>query len=161
MLLKEIEYFISWESKDEECLFGFLRLRVSDDAGIIFNELENTSMIRELHVYGRTTPVNESSLQVQHLGIGKRLLKEAEKISRSHDKNKISVIAGIGTRNYYSKQGYNLVDTYMIKYLSDKPGVEISHIILDIIFIVIMYYIVFNLVPPATRDAVEWMASYY
>lgn len=55
---------------------------------------------------------------VQHLGFGKKLIKEAEKISKEefHTK-KIAVISGIGVRNYYRSLGYRLSGTYMIKNL--------------------------------------------
>lgn len=33
--------------------------RVSKDSGIVFPELEDTAMIRELHVYGNVIPLNE------------------------------------------------------------------------------------------------------
>ena len=50
------------------------------------------------------------------MGYGKYLVKIAEKISKEHNYNKVAVIAGIGTREYYkNKCGYNLFGTYMIK----------------------------------------------
>ena len=32
----------------------------------------------------------------------------------------MAIISGTGVRNYYKKLGYNLEDTYMIKYLNNK-----------------------------------------
>jgi hypothetical protein len=61
---------------------------------------------------------NKSSSQ--HVGFGKRLMKKAEELTSDHGLNTISVIAGIGTRNYYRKLGYHLVDTYLIKNLKYK-----------------------------------------
>jgi elongator complex protein 3 len=55
---------------------------------------------------------------MQHKGIGKQLIKEAEKIAKQNNLNKIAIISGIGVRNYYRKLGYTLEDTYMVKYLS-------------------------------------------
>ena len=44
-----------------------------------------------------------------------KLMLHAEFIARTHKYNKISVISGIGVRDYYRKKGYALVETYMIK----------------------------------------------
>jgi ELP3 family radical SAM enzyme/protein acetyltransferase len=112
------EYFISWESKDKEVIFGFVRLRlVNKSAFDIFPELENCALIRELHVYGKTIKVNDKNdgISSQHIGIGKILMNKAEEIAKENGFNKISVIAGIGTRNYYKKIGYEKIETFMIK----------------------------------------------
>lgn len=46
------------------------------------------------------------------------LMEEAEKIAREeHCSTKISVISGVGTRNYYRKMGYELDGPYMSKSL--------------------------------------------
>lgn len=104
-----IEYFLSFENHNER-LIGFLRLRITNLYTL--KCLEGCAMIRELHVYGQmiptvsqtsTTPLASNS---QHLGFGSKLLTQAEMIARSHGYNKICVIAGIGTRNYYRKRGY-------------------------------------------------------
>jgi histone acetyltransferase (RNA polymerase elongator complex component) len=42
----------------------------------------------------------------QHRGIGKTLMNYAEGIARSHGRSQCIVIAGEGTKNYYSKLGY-------------------------------------------------------
>jgi elongator complex protein 3 len=94
--------------------------------------LSSLALIRELHVYGELVPVgNPSTLQfdsgqassgrkrkIQHAGLGKKLLKEAEKITRENGYKKIAVISGVGVRDYYRKLGYRLEDTYMIKSLT-------------------------------------------
>ena len=68
------------------------------------------------YVYGGVEKVNEKELNrtVQHMGFGKRLLKEAERIAWDNGYNKMAISA-IGTRNYYRKFGYELEDTYMVK----------------------------------------------
>ena len=50
---------------------------------------------------------------------GKKLLKEAEKIVQTSypDIQKISIIAWVGVREYFAKQGYVLEEEYMTKYL--------------------------------------------
>ena len=46
------------------------------------------------------------------------LMEEAEKIALTeHGSNKIAVISGVGTRNYYRKLGYELDGPYMSKIL--------------------------------------------
>jgi hypothetical protein len=44
----------------------------------------------------------------------------AEYISINKGYNRMSVISGIGTRNYYRKLGYYLEETYMLKSLTYK-----------------------------------------
>ena len=53
--------------------------------------------------------------KVQHAGLGKMLMKEAEKIARQNGFKKIAVIAGVGVRGYYRKLGYKLESSYMVK----------------------------------------------
>jgi ELP3 family radical SAM enzyme/protein acetyltransferase len=116
------EYFISAEipRANRHLLLGFLRLRISGELinDSIIPELEGpTAMIRELHVYGKVTEVGtgKSSTGAQHLGIGKQLLKMAEEIARKDASTQIAVISGIGVREYYRKQGYELRGSYMMK----------------------------------------------
>lgn len=46
------------------------------------------------------------------------LMEEAERISREeHGSEKLAVISGVGTRNYYRKMGYELDGPYMTKML--------------------------------------------
>ena len=52
------------------------------------------------------------------MGLGRKLLKEAEKISKEKfSAKKILVISGIGARDYYRKFGYKLEGAYMVKKL--------------------------------------------
>ena len=48
---------------------------------------------------------------VQHMGFGKKLLKEAEKIAWRYGYDNIAIISAVGTRQYYKKQGYTLKNT--------------------------------------------------
>jgi len=102
------EYFISFESRDGKILYGFCRLRLSG---------QKTALVRELHVYGELVSVGGSA-KIQHIGLGKRLLTEAEKIARQEKYKKILVISGVGVRGYYKKLGYKLESTYMVKRLT-------------------------------------------
>jgi len=115
------EIFISFESPDKKILYAFLRLRFNDHPEInIFDELKNASLVRELHVYGKMIPTyseeqDDELSQTQHMGFGKKLMAEAEKITKDRALSKIAVISGIGVRNYYKKLGYKLEGTYMVK----------------------------------------------
>lgn len=104
------EYFISLESKDEMCIFGFLRLRIPDNNdGVVFECLKNKAYIRELHVYGNLVPVGfKKNNDSQHKGIGKQLVWYAKYIAL-HNYNRLNglaVISGIGVKGYYEKLGF-------------------------------------------------------
>lgn len=101
------EYFIEIVNK-EDVLFGLLRLRISNKKAIV----------RELHVYGKSLNLHEENENAtQHKGFGKKLLDKAEKITQKNKIKTLSIISGVGVRNYYKKFGYTLEDTYMIKRL--------------------------------------------
>jgi elongator complex protein 3 len=54
-------------------------------------------------------------LSAQHKGLGKKLITEAEKITKKYVAKKLSIISGVGVRGYYKKLGYKLQNTYMVK----------------------------------------------
>ena len=104
----------------QSTLLGFLRLRINPQGKLRIPTLQNSSIVRELHVYGRMKPTydkNSDTNHTQHRGIGKELLKKAEDITRDNALNKISVISGVGVRKYYEKRGYRLENSYMTKNL--------------------------------------------
>jgi elongator complex protein 3 len=70
-------------------------------------------------VYGRSLKIGErEDGQVQHSGLGRNLMNEAEKISKEEfDAKKILVISAVGTREYYRKMGYHMDGPYMAKLL--------------------------------------------
>ncbi|MEK7538918.1 MAG: tRNA uridine(34) 5-carboxymethylaminomethyl modification radical SAM/GNAT enzyme Elp3 [Patescibacteria group bacterium] len=116
------EIFLSFEEANEGKLASFLRLRLPKNHGQEFvgtglEVLQGAALVRELHTYGRMAQVGEVGTQSQHMGFGKRLLLEAERIAREAGYKKLAVISGIGVREYYRKQGYQLEGTYMVKYL--------------------------------------------
>ena len=76
-----------------------------------------TALIRELHTYGELIPIKSKISAVQHMGLGKRLMQEAERLAKKNGYKRIAVISGIGVRGYYRKLGYRLQDTYMVKTL--------------------------------------------
>jgi len=116
------EIFLSFENKKREKLYSLLRLRIPFQ---IFKKerafipvLENSAIIREIQTYGEQVPIAQKKLAPQHRGLGKKLIKEAEKITKNEfGLSKIAVISGIGTREYFRKLGYKLKETYMVKSL--------------------------------------------
>lgn len=115
-----IEYFLSYESLDESVLYAFLRLRLpshdSENIYRFFPELHDAALIRELHTYGTLVAINTHDKEAsQHKGLGKQLLQKAEYIAAENGYARCAVISGIGVREYYRKQGYELVGTYMSK----------------------------------------------
>lgn len=111
------EYFISYENPERTKLFGFMRLRLQNIKQHWYGVLQDTAIIRELHIYGRLVPIADNSNVIQHKGFGKKLMLEAERIAQEQNFQKIAVIAGVGVREYYEKLGYRLDEEYMIKNL--------------------------------------------
>jgi elongator complex protein 3 len=113
------EYFISYKTKTDDKICGFLRLCIPNLYYRNFNyvkELRNCTIIREVHVYGKVMELKQESIgQSQHLGLGKKLINKAIEISKQKGINKISVISAIGTREYYEKNGFTKGDLYMYK----------------------------------------------
>ena len=146
-----IDYFISYESKDNKALFGFCRLRIPSNNyknDIIYSEtLKNKGLIRELHVYGSLMSVLNTNKNadnaMQHKGIGYKLLKTAENIALfKHYKTGIVVISGIGVRGYYEKHDYELEDNFMVKHF--YKSFRIRTIICDILFIIYIIYYMYS-----------------
>ena len=126
--------------KHRSAILGFCRLRLGVKKSPV--GLDNYALIRELHVYGKTTSINEKSEGQQHKGIGSVLMKKAEEIAYKHGHEKIAVISGVGSREYYRKKhGYELSNTYMVKTLtmqSDKQYYKI--IIFSFIFVIFSFF---------------------
>lgn len=115
-----IEYFLSYESEEGK-IVGFLRLslpRKSLSRKHFIKELQNSAIIREVHVYGISKQLTANSKRndgVQHQGVGTKLVQLAEKIAEKLNYPQISVISAVGTRKYYEKLGYKLGSLYMHK----------------------------------------------
>jgi elongator complex protein 3 len=107
------EVFLQVINKDN-ILFGLLRLRFPGKTFI--SELKDCAIVREIHVYGQTVPIGQKG-EIQHTGIGKSLMAEAEQLARKSGYKKLAVISGVGVREYYRKLGYKLEGSYMIKEL--------------------------------------------
>jgi elongator complex protein 3 len=118
------ECFLQFQNKKDNLIAGFLRLRLQDT--FFNNELEkydnlkvltDSALVRELHVYGTLKQISEKGNQSQHTGMGRKLLAKAEEISKREGYKKVSIISGVGVREYYKKNGYSLDGTYMVKML--------------------------------------------
>jgi ELP3 family radical SAM enzyme/protein acetyltransferase len=145
------DYFISLESQDRMCIFGFLRLRIPDTYDLTeFDVLKNKAFIRELHVYGNLVPVGYNKTnESQHRGVGKKLLKIAEEIATGRWCDGIVVISGIGVTKYYEKQGYMLENTYMVKHFNSYEWIETLLVVWYVILMLfywglMIHYIVNN-----------------
>lgn len=82
-----------------------------------------TALIRELHVYGQLKQlilwwdVVKDASTAQHKWFGSQLMEAAERISQAAWYKRLSVISGIGVKEYYKKLGYSEDGTYVVKVL--------------------------------------------
>ena len=116
---------------------------------IVFPELVDTALIRELHTYGQVQNINSlnnTNNSSQHKGYGKKLMNIAEYIAYKFGYKRIGVIAGVGVREYYHKLGYKDegIGNYQI-----KPINEIQETTLDdsnklFVNILVNYEILYN-----------------
>lgn len=117
-----IEYFISYESKDNLILYSFLRMRINNmENECIFSELRGCVIIRELHVYGYPIDYNQKDSQsIKQYELGIRLIKKAEEITLELGYRRLAIIACVGLYQYYSqKLGFEKSSYgYMIKELT-------------------------------------------
>lgn len=118
------EYFIEWVTKTY-ALAGFLRLSIPEDnetkstflSSNGKNKIEDYSIIREVHIYGKVAKIHAKDTGVQHTGLGKKLIEQAERISKENSCKKMYVISAVGTREYYEKLGFNQDGLYHAKEL--------------------------------------------
>mmetsp|Transcript_10714 Transcript_10714/g.28481 ORF Transcript_10714/g.28481 Transcript_10714/m.28481 type:complete len:770 (+) Transcript_10714:83-2392(+) len=122
--------------EDNATLYGLLRLRFNDNRGApgsIFPELDQSALIRELHVYGKLVAARggegvkgDRDSRPQHIGIGRTLMGTAELIAAAQGWSRITVIAGVGVRNYYRRLGYELsgAGQYLSKELGPCPACD-------------------------------------
>ncbi|KAK0553994.1 Elongator subunit [Tilletia horrida] len=124
------ETFLAYEDPEKDILVALLRLRKCSVAGTFREELtgQQTSIVRELHTYGGAVPVHSRDpTKFQHQGFGMLLMEEAERIAREeHGSQKIAVISGVGTRDYYRKMGYELDGPYMTKMIKVPESVGMA-----------------------------------
>ncbi len=105
------EIFLEFINENDN-LFGLCRLR------IIGKGKDKIMMVRELHVYGPQLKLSERKKgKSQHMGLGRKLMIEAQRIAQKEKCSEIKVISGIGVREYYRNLGYKLKEPYMVKNL--------------------------------------------
>ena len=119
------EIFLSFED-ERETLFGLLRMRIQDrPVPVLGQEQEGKlAIIRELHIFGPEVPLAEQRPDAaQHKGIGKALLREAERIAaQEFQVRRMLVLSGVGAREYYrTESDYHSLGEYMVKELVSKP----------------------------------------
>lgn len=118
------EVFLSFED-EKETLFGLLRLRIQSGpvAGMGGNGGGNLALVRELHVYGAEVGLHQRNpAAAQHRGLGKALLREAERIAWEEFKAPTMVVlSGTGAKEYYRTEcGYSSQGHYMVKSLGES-----------------------------------------
>jgi len=113
------EVFLSYDDSNDS-IYGFLRLRKPSQNAHRKEISQDSCIVRELHVYGKSLKIGKRDKDsIQHLGLGKNLMSEAEKISKEEfNVKRLLVISAVGTREYYQKLGYSLNGPYMEKKLS-------------------------------------------
>jgi len=115
------EIFLSFED-DKETLFGLLRMRIQAKpiTRLGPGASGNPALIRELHIYGPEVPLKQQNpTAAQHHGLGKALLREAERIAREEfQARQMVVLSGTGAKEYYRAEfGYSSRADYMVKEL--------------------------------------------
>lgn len=104
------ERFLQWVT-EEDRIAGFLRLSLPKEDYLLRNQASlpvglQEAMIREVHIYGRTSELHESGAGAQHLGLGRKLVEKACDLARGRGYRRINVISSVGTRGYYRKLGF-------------------------------------------------------
>ena len=114
------EEFMTFRRPDQT-LLAYCRLRLEP----------TVAMVRELRVVGQAVPLpledrltcgdSSSGDELQHRGLGRRLMELAERVAREAGLERMRVTSGVGVRSYYQGLGYRLAGGYMVKHLTD-PG---------------------------------------
>jgi elongator complex protein 3 len=111
------EHFISFVTSEDK-LAGFIRLSLpgKDSPQTGMSDLNSAALIREVHVYGQSLAVGaEKDGAAQHVGLGTRLLEEAERVAKENGFERMAVISAVGTRKYYLGRGFERGEHYLVK----------------------------------------------
>jgi elongator complex protein 3 len=116
-----------------------IRLRINKDESYANEILYDHALIRELHVYGIHSGIGDSENKdnTQHKGLGKKLIKAAEEICYLEGRDDITVISGVGVKEYYRKIGFTDYHTYLTK----KIEVPMKYIFSQFIFVFVLFLI--------------------
>ena len=114
------EVFCTYEYERTGKLAGFVRMRSPSENGHRAELDGPACIVRELKVYGRVVSVGSRDEQAfQHRGLGRSLLEAMEDEAREgFDARTLLVMSAVGTRNYYTKFGYERKGPYMAKKLA-------------------------------------------
>lgn len=126
-----IEYFLTFEDKNDRTIFSLLRFRIpwiliwknyekQNEIYELLPEIAWASLIREIHTFWDQLSIWEAWNNFwQHIWFWKKLIAEAERISKEeYNIWKIAVIAWVWVRWYYEKRWYSLNWEYMVKDLT-------------------------------------------
>jgi len=102
------EFFLSFEVAGKLISLLRLRLPASEKVNPMLKRGVNFTLVRELHTFGAELGISQHGKSGQHRGFGKKLILEAEKITRKNGFKKLKIISGVGVREYYRKLGYRL-----------------------------------------------------
>ncbi|MCI2242397.1 GNAT family N-acetyltransferase [Adlercreutzia sp. JBNU-10] len=109
------ERFLQWVTPEGR-IAGFLRLSLPRPEALAAHPGvpvgPGEAMIRELHVYGRTSPIARVAAGVQHRGLGRRLVEEACVLAAEAGCRAVLVISAVGTRAYYRGLGFRDAGLY-------------------------------------------------
>jgi elongator complex protein 3 len=118
------EYFLTLNTLEDR-LAALLRLRIpryllSANSQAPLKELRGAAIIRELHTYGQVVKIgSQGDGQSQHSGLGRFLVDEALDIIQKRKEQdlpqieKLSVISGIGVKQYWRRLGFNDDGSYL------------------------------------------------
>lgn len=114
-----IEHFLTFEDPEDRTIFSLLRFRLPEEnkeLNQLIPEIKDAALIREVHTFWDQLSIWEKWTTFgQHLWFWKRLIAEAEKITKENNYTKIAVIAWVWVRQYYEKRWYILEWEYMTK----------------------------------------------
>ena len=116
------EVFLSVKEPVEEVILAFLRLRIpSSDASRHEIRDRPSAIVRELRVYGHMMQLGRRQPDAyQHLGLGEKLMAEAENIGRNDfGARRMVVNSGVGVREYYRNLGFTDLGPYLVKDLHE------------------------------------------
>ncbi len=113
------EIFISLIDKINDGIIGYLRLRDIIQSHRYELQKKPCMIIRELKIVGLELPIGKKNKSgFQHIGYGKKLMKEAERICyEDYNKKILFVLSGVGVKEYYKKLSYKNKGLYLFKEL--------------------------------------------
>ncbi len=110
------DIFLQYVTEHDQ-IAGFLRLSLPSEPPLT-PELEGAAIIREVHVYGQSVEIGETSQgKAQHAGLGTQLIERAARIASERGYARLGVISAVGTRGYYRKRGFEDGTLYQVRAL--------------------------------------------